>query len=53
MVKLLDYAEPERWAELEASDNIFALVVMAQIRAKLTQDAKQLQGWKFHLIRSC
>ncbi|WP_242518946.1 hypothetical protein [Halochromatium roseum] len=28
---LLDYAEPERWAELEASDNVFALVVMAQI----------------------
>ncbi|MCF8016850.1 MAG: hypothetical protein K9L65_14395, partial [Chromatiaceae bacterium] len=26
MVKLLDYAEPERWAELEASDNVFALV---------------------------
>ena len=35
MVKLLDYAEPERWAELEASDNVFALVVMAQIRAKI------------------
>ncbi|MBK5928964.1 hypothetical protein [Halochromatium salexigens] len=51
MVKLLDYDEPERWAELEVSDNVFALVVMAQIRAKLTQDAKQLKGWKFHLIR--
>jgi hypothetical protein len=51
MVKLLDYDEPERWAELEASDNVFALVVMAQIRAKLTQDAQQLKGWKFHLIR--
>nr|WP_242479252.1 DUF4351 domain-containing protein [Lamprobacter modestohalophilus] len=50
-VKLLDYAEPQRWAELEASDNVFALVVMAQIRTKLTKDAKQLKGWKFHLIR--
>ncbi|MEA1053973.1 hypothetical protein U5801_29785, partial [Lamprobacter modestohalophilus] len=28
-VKLLDYTEPERWAELEASDNVFALVIMA------------------------
>ncbi|MBK1621844.1 hypothetical protein CKO42_26420 [Lamprobacter modestohalophilus] len=51
MVKLLDYAEPERWAELEASDNVFALVVMAQIRAKVTDDAETLKGWKFRLIR--
>jgi hypothetical protein len=50
-VKLLDYAEPERWAELEASDNVFALVVMAQIRAKVTDDAKTLKGWKFRLMR--
>ena len=51
MVKLLDYAEPKRWAELEASDNVFALVVMAQIRAKVTEDAETLKGWKFRLIR--
>ncbi|EIC23755.1 RpnC/YadD family protein [Thiorhodovibrio frisius] len=51
MVKLLDYAGPERWAELEASDNVFALVVMAQIRAKVTDDAETLKGWKFRLIR--
>jgi hypothetical protein len=51
MVKLLDYAEPERWAELEASDNVFALVVMAQIRAKVSDDAETLKGWKFRLIR--
>jgi hypothetical protein len=51
MVKLLDYAEPQRWAELEASDNVFALVVMAQIRAKVTDDAETLKGWKFRLIR--
>ncbi|MFE8032988.1 DUF4351 domain-containing protein [Thiohalocapsa marina] len=50
-VKLLDYAEPERWAELEASDNVFALVVMAQIRAKVTMDAETLKRWKFRLIR--
>lgn len=51
MVKLLDYVEPARWATLEASDNVFALVVMAQIRAKVTPDAATLQGWKFRLIR--
>ena len=51
MVKLLDYVEPARWAALEASHNVFALVVMAQIRAKVTPDAATLQGWKFRLIR--
>ena len=51
MVKLLDYTHPARWAELEASDNVFALVVMAQIRAKVTDDAETLKGWKFRLIR--
>ena len=51
MVKLLDYVEPERWTTLEASENVFALVVMAQIRAKVTLDAATLQGWKFRLIR--
>lgn len=51
MVKLLDYTTPERWAELEASDNVFALVVMAQIKAKVTDDAQTLKGWKFRLIR--
>jgi hypothetical protein len=51
MVKLLDFVEPERWAALEASDNVFALVVMAQIRAKVTPDGETLQGWKFRLIR--
>lgn len=39
MVKRLDEVTPERWADLEASDNVFALVVMAQIRAKVTRDA--------------
>ncbi|MCF7996847.1 MAG: hypothetical protein K9L32_13080 [Chromatiaceae bacterium] len=50
-VKLLDYTTPVRWAELEASDNVFALVVMAQIKAKVTDDAQTLKGWKFRLIR--
>ncbi|WPL16095.1 hypothetical protein Thiowin_01040 [Thiorhodovibrio winogradskyi] len=51
MVKLLDYTSPERWAEMEASDNVFALVVMAQIQAKVTDDAETLKRWKFRLMR--
>ncbi|KAA6182100.1 hypothetical protein F2Q65_18475 [Thiohalocapsa marina] len=51
MVKLMDWDTPERWAELEASDNPFALVVMAQIRAKATKDAETRKAWKFRLIR--
>jgi hypothetical protein len=51
MVKLLDYVDPNRWAELEASDNLFALVVMAQIQAKVADEAETLKGWKFRLIR--
>jgi len=51
VAKLLDWSTPERWAELEASDNVFALVVMAQIRAKASKDAETLRAWKFRLIR--
>lgn len=51
MVKLMDWDTPERWPELEASDNPFALVVMAQIRAKASTDAETRKAWKFRLIR--
>ncbi len=51
MVKLIDWDTPEAWPALEASDNPFALVVMAQIRAKATQDAETRKAWKFRLIR--
>jgi len=46
-----DDTDPERWTELEASDNVFTLVIMAQIRAKITDDTDTLKGWKFRLIR--
>jgi hypothetical protein len=49
--KLLDWDTEERWAALTASDNIFALVVMAQIRAKAGGDAETQKTWKFRLIR--
>jgi flagellar biosynthesis/type III secretory pathway protein FliH len=51
VAKLLDWDTPERWPVLEASDNIFALVVMAQIRAKATKDAETRRAWKLRLIR--
>jgi hypothetical protein len=50
MVKLLDY-EP-CWAELEASMNPFATVVMAHLKTKSTkQDLKSRKDWKFQLTR--
>jgi len=51
MAKLLDWDTPERWPLLEASDNVFALVVMAQIHAKATKDAEMRRAWKFRLTR--
>ncbi|WP_211335049.1 hypothetical protein [Thiocapsa rosea] len=51
MVKLIDWDTPEGWPALEASENPFALVVMAQIRAKATTDAETRKAWKFRLIR--
>ncbi len=51
VVKLIDWESAERWRELEASDNVFALVVMAQIRAKASRDAEERKAWKFRLLR--
>jgi len=49
VVKLLDWLL--RWDELEASDNPFAVVVMAQLRAKLSRDPVERQRWKLKLVR--
>lgn len=49
MAKLLDW--DARWSELEASDNVFALVVMAQIKAKTCRSGQERHRWKLHLIR--
>ncbi|MCE9662550.1 DUF4351 domain-containing protein [Halomonas sp. M5N1S17] len=49
VAKLLDL--DARWAELEASDNVFALVVMAQLKAKQLDDGHELKRWKAHLTR--
>lgn len=50
IIKLLDYES--RWAELEASQNPFAIAVMAHLKTKETRnDAIARQEWKFRLTR--
>lgn len=50
VVKLADYRN--RWAELEASDNPFAIVVMAHLKTRETQnDPNHRHFWKYYLIR--
>jgi hypothetical protein len=49
-VKLLDYRD--RWAELEASQNPFAWVVMAHLKMQETRrDKPSRKVWKMRLIR--
>jgi hypothetical protein len=50
IVKLLDYVP--HWAELEASQNPFAIVVMAHLKTKETRnDAVARKEWKFRLTK--
>ncbi|AHK80101.1 hypothetical protein M911_14175 [Ectothiorhodospira haloalkaliphila] len=49
MTKLIDWEA--RWADLEFSENVFALVVMAQIKAKRLDDGEERQRAKVGLIR--
>ncbi|TWI63157.1 hypothetical protein LZ24_03298 [Desulfobotulus alkaliphilus] len=49
IVKLMDWED--RWDELEASDNVFSLVVMAQIKAKSSKSKDELKAWKYHLVK--
>ncbi|QMS86540.1 DUF4351 domain-containing protein (plasmid) [Nostoc edaphicum CCNP1411] len=50
IVKLLDYQN--NWAELEASDNPFATVVMAHLKTQQTSKKPgERKTWKFSLIR--
>jgi hypothetical protein len=49
-IKLLDYTT--RWSELEATDNPFAIVVMAHLRTQAsTQNPEARLQWKLNLIR--
>lgn len=48
--KLLKYQR--RWKQLEASDNVFATVVMAHLKTQQTEkNPEQRKYWKFSLIR--
>jgi hypothetical protein len=50
VVKLLDYRD--RWQELEASRNPFAVAVMAHLKTQETRhDARERQRWKLSLVR--
>ncbi|WP_159790482.1 DUF4351 domain-containing protein [Sodalinema gerasimenkoae] len=50
IVKLLDYQT--QWDQLEASDNVFAIVVMAHLKTLETRhNGRERQRWKFALIR--
>ncbi|MCL1477818.1 hypothetical protein MIH18_21075 [Marinobacter sp. M3C] len=49
IAKLIDWET--RWAELETSDNVFALVVMAQIKAKRIKDGASRKETKVALTR--
>jgi hypothetical protein len=50
IIKLLDYLP--RWAELEESQNPFAIVVMAHLKTKETRnDAVARKEWKFRLTK--
>ena len=48
IVKLLDY----RWEELEQSQNVFAIVVMAHLKTKETiSNLSEREQWKWNLSR--
>jgi len=50
VVKLMDYRE--QWSMLDESDNPFAIVVMAHLKAQETRkDDNERKLWKFILIR--
>ncbi len=50
VVKLRDYNE--RWRELEASENLFAIVVMAHLKTRATRhDPEDRLRWKIQLVR--
>jgi hypothetical protein len=48
-IKLLDYAQ--KWNELEANANPFAIVVMAHLKAQQIRKADERLAWKLRLTR--
>jgi hypothetical protein len=52
IVKLLDYRDPVKWAELERSKNPFAYVVRVHLKGLETQkDPQQRFAWKKALYK--
>ncbi len=49
IIKLLDFVE--NWTKLEKDNNPFAIVVMAQLKAKEIKDGQERKHWKFRLTR--
>ena len=50
IVKLMDYND--QWPELEASNNVFAVVVMAHLKTRATRrDPESRLRWKMRLMR--
>ena len=49
IAKVLDYGK--NWAELEQSNNPFAVVVMAHLKAQEIRDGLERKEWKLRLIR--
>jgi hypothetical protein len=48
MVKLLDY----QWEDLEQSENIWAIIVMAHLKTKATtNNLREREQWKWNLVR--
>ena len=48
IVKLLDY----EWEELTASDNVFAIIVMAHLKTKATtKNLTEREQWKWNIVR--
>lgn len=53
MVKLTDFENEDAWASLEANNNVFALLVMAKIKAKRLKGNNQgLYEFRLGLTRS-
>ena len=52
VVHLQNWRQPELWRMLEASDNVFALVVMAQLQAHSLKEGRARKAAKIELVRS-
>ena len=53
IAKLIDFESEDKWQSLEESKNLFALLIMAQIKAqRLKNNTEELFNFRFGLTRS-